>query len=317
MEFTRLLRWPPMASAACLAALLTPSPGRAGGIQLSPDAARTLDQIYGGDPDAAIATAKSIEKSQPESPVGFLLEDEAAWWKMYCAACEIKWGMFDAWKRPKKPEDDGYFAIADKAIELARARLAKSETAEQHVYVAIGFALKARLFSLREERRAVAHAGVAARAEVLRALELDPENADATAILGLYNYYIDTLSSIAKMLRFFMGIPGGSKEDGIKQMRIGMEKAAFLATDTRFYLAKNLRTYDQHYEAAVQVAEPLATRYPHNPVFLLLLGNFNAELGRNSKTTEYLHSAQNIPVADSACADRAHQLADLMLASVR
>lgn len=311
----RPLRWP-VASAGLLAALLSASPAHAGRIQLSPDAARALDQIYGGDPDAAITTAKSIEKSQPESPVGFLLEDEAVWWKTYCLACEIKWGMLDAWKRPKKPEDDAYFAIADKAIDLARAQLAKSETAEQHVYVAIGFALKARLFSLREERRAIAHAGVAARTEVLRALELDPDNADATAILGLYNYYIDTLSSIAKMLRFFMGIPGGSKEDGIKQMRVGMEKAAFLAVDTRFYLAKNLRTYDQHYEEAVQVAEPLVSRYPHNPVFLLLLGNFNAELGRNSKASEYLRSAQNTPVADSACAERAHQLADLMLAGV-
>ena len=297
-------------------AILATSNAHAGGIQLSPDAARTLDQIYSGDPDAAIATARSIEKSQPESPVGFLLEDEAVWWKTYCLACEIKWGMLDAWKRPKKPEDDAYFTLADKAIDLARAQLAKSETAEQHVYVAIGFALKARLYSLREERRAIAHAGVAARTEVLRALELDPDNADATAILGLYNYYIDTLSSIAKMLRFFMGIPGGDKEDGIKRMRIGMEKAAFLATDTRFYLAKNLRTYDQHYQEAVQIAEPLASRYPHNPVFLLLLGNFNSELGRNLKAAEYLHAAESTPTLDSACADRARQLADLMLAGV-
>jgi hypothetical protein len=315
MGLTRLLKWS-SASAVCLGVFLLAPPSHAGGIHLSPDAARTLDQIYSGDPDAAIATARSMEKSQPESPVGFLLEDEAVWWKTYCLACEIKWGMLDAWKRPKKPEDDAYFALADKAIDLARDQLAKSETAEQHVYVAIGFALKARLYSLREERRAVAHAGVAARAEVLRALELDPDNADATAILGLYNYYIDTLSSIAKMLRFFMGIPGGNKEDGIKQMRVGMDKAAFLATDTRFYLAKNLRTYDQHYEEAVQVAEPLASRYPHNPVFLLLLGNFNSELGRNSKAAEYLHSAQSTPIADSACADRAHQLAGLMLAAV-
>ena len=67
----------------------------------------------------------------------------------------------------------------------------------------------------------IAHAGVVGRAEFLRALELDPEMADATAGVGLYNYYIDTLSAIARMLRFFMGLPGGNKQEGIRQMRVG------------------------------------------------------------------------------------------------
>jgi hypothetical protein len=289
---------------------------RARNITLSPEAARALDQTYSGDPDGAIATAHSMERSQPDSPVGYLLEAEARWWKTYCVSCEIRWAMLDAWKRPKQADDDDYFALADKAIELARAQIAKSDAAEPHVYVAIGLALKARLYSLRDEKRAIAHAGVAARAECLRALQLDPDMADATAMLGLYNYYIDTLSSIAKMLRFFMGIPGGKKEDGIRQMRTGMEHAAFLAVDTRFYLAKNLRTYDQHYQEALQVAEPLASSYSENPVFLLLLGNLNVELGRNEKAAEYFRAVQTTEVSDPACASRVRDLANTSLAAL-
>ncbi|HXW62070.1 MAG TPA: hypothetical protein VEJ45_05690 [Candidatus Acidoferrales bacterium] len=296
-------------SAACLA------PARAADLTLSPEAARTLNQIYTGDPDAAILTAESIEQSQPDSPVGFLLEAESRWWKTYCASCETKWGMLDAWKRPKQPDDDTYLALADKAIDLARAQIAKSDTAEPHVYVAIGFSLKARMYSLRDEKRAIAHAGVSARSECLRALGLNPHMADATAILGLYNYYVDTLSSIAKMLRFFMGIPGGNKEEGIRQMRAGMDHAKFLAVDTRFYLAKNLRTYDQRYLDAIQVAEPLASQYPQNPVFLLLLANLNQEAGHQPEAARYLHSAQTAPVADAACAARVRELTSLLLSS--
>ena len=300
----------------CLIALsLFALPGRAAGIALSPEAAKALDQIYNGDTDAAVATAHGIEQAQPDSPVGYLLEDEAQWWKTYCVACEIKWGMLDAYKRGKKPEDAAYFALADKAIQLARAQIAKSDTAEMHVYVEIGFALKARLYSLRDQKRDVAHAGVAARSECLRALQLDPDMADATAGLGLYNYYVDTLSGIAKMLRFFMGIPGGNKDEGIRQMKIGMERGAFLAVDSRFYLAKNLRTYDRHYDEAVQIAEPLATRYPRNPTFLLLLGNLDQELGRNAKAAEYFHATQTASIADPACAARARDLANSLLAS--
>jgi len=291
---------------------------RAGGITLSPDASHALDQVYDGNPDAGILTARAIEHEQPESPVGYLLEAEGEWWKMYCAACEIKWGQLDAWKRDRKPEDDAYLALADKAIDLAHAQLAKSDTADMHLYAGLAFGLKARLYGLREERRNTAHTGVAARSEFLRALQLDPDMADATAGLGFYNYYVDTLSAIAKVLRFFMGIPGGSKQDGIRQMKIGIDRAAFLSVDSRFYLAKNLRTYDQRYADALEVADSLTQRYPHNAVFQLLAGNLNAELGRNEEATEYFRAALSAPDTDpdSACAARLHDLANSFLASL-
>ncbi|HTZ98700.1 MAG TPA: hypothetical protein VMB02_00100 [Candidatus Aquilonibacter sp.] len=304
---------------AILAAAVFARPVRASGFQIPPEAAHALDQTYSGDSDAAIATARRIESEQPQSPLGFLLEAEADWWKTYCAACEMKWGMLDAWKHPKSPEDDAYFALADKAIGLAQAQLAKSETAEMHLYAGLGLALKARLYGLRDEKRATAHAGVAARAEFVRALQLDPDLTDATAALGFYNYYVDTLSAVAKMLRFFMGIPGGNKEDGIRQMQEGADRGVLLAVDSRFYLAKNLRTYDQRYTDALRIAEPLVARYPHNPTFLLFLGNLNAELGRNAKAAEYLHAILGPPGAadpDSACLARARDLANSLLASL-
>ena len=299
--------------------VLCAAPARSGDLTLSPDAARALDQIYSGSPDAGIATARVIEQSQPESPVGYLLEAEAMWWKTYCAACEIKWGMLDAWKRGKKPEDDTYLALADKAIDLARAEIAKSDTAEQHLYVAVGFALKARVYSLRDEKRAVAHAGVSARAEALRALQLDPDMADATAVVGLYNYYVDTLSAIAKVLRFFMGIPGGNKGEGIRQMKIGIDRGALLAVDTRFYLARNLRSYDERYQDALDIAEPLLSSYPRNPIFQLLAGNLNVELGRKDKASENFHSvlASGEQDPDPVCSARVRELANSFLTSLR
>jgi Tetratricopeptide repeat len=303
-----------------LAVLLAPPSVCAGGLTLSPEAQHALDQIYSGDPDGAIATARNIESEQPQSPIGYLLEGEADWWKIYCADCEIKWGMFDAWKHPKQREDEAYFALADKAIALARDQLAKSDTAEMHLYAGLGLALKARLYGLRDEKRPTARAGVAARAEFVRALQLDPDMADATAGLGLYNYYIDTLSAIAKMLRFFMGIPGGNKEEGIRQMQVGIDHGAMLAVDSRFYLAKNFRTYDRRYEDALTTAEPLVARYPHNPIFLLLAGDLNAELGHNDKAAEYFRGVLALPNSagdpDPACAARTRDVANSFLATL-
>jgi len=285
---------------ACVAALCA-TPARARSITLPPEATQAMDKMYGGDPEAAIAIARNLERSQPDSPLGFLLEAEAQWWRFYCAAYEVRYGMVDAAKRGKKPEDEGYFALADKVIELAQAQIAISDTAEMHLYAGMGQALKARLHGLRSEHRAVAHTGVAARAEFLRALELDPDMADATAGLGLYNYYVDSLSSIVKMLRFFMGIPGGNKTEGIQQMRVGIERGVLMTLETRFYLARNLRSYDLQYAEAITVAEPLVARYPQNPVFLLLLGNLNAELSRNAKATEYFQDVLQLAPPSSNC----------------
>jgi tetratricopeptide (TPR) repeat protein len=283
------------------AALVVALPVRAGGLRLPPEATQAMARMYDGDPDAAIVMAKKLQQSQPDHPLGFLLEAEAEWWKTYCAASEIKYGMVDAWKREKNPEDEAYLELSDKVIDLARAQLSQSESAEMHFYAGAGYALKARLFGLRGEHRAVAHAGVSARTEFLRALQLDPDMADATAGIGLYNYYVDSFSSIVKMLGFFMGIPGGNKEEGIRQMQTGIERGVLMSVDTRFYLANNLRRYDHKYEEALAVAGPLVEQYANNPVYLLLLGNLNAELSRIDKAGEYFHAVLKLPAIQTSC----------------
>jgi hypothetical protein len=271
------------------------------GITIPAEAQQAMDKIYSGDPDAAIPLARGLQQSQPEHPLGYALEGEALWWKRYCGALEIKYGMVDVWKRSRAPEDDAYLRLTDQVVHSAQAKLAKSETAEMHVYAGMGWALKARVYALRGESRNVAHAGVNARTEMLRALELDPEMADATAGVGIYNYYVATLSPIVKMMRFFMGIPGGDKETGVKQMEIGMNQGVLLRVDARFLFAKSLRQYDQKYGKALSIAEPLIERYPQNPIFLLLVGNLNAELGRDGKAAEYFQAVLKIPACSRDC----------------
>jgi len=299
-----------------LAASVCAGPARAASIILPPEAAQALDKIYDGDPDGAITAAHAIEQAKPDMPLGYLIEAEAQWWKTYCAACEIKWDMVDAWERKKLPQDEAYFALARKAGELAHAQLATSDTAEMHVYAGAAAALEARLFALRGEGRKAAHASVAGRAEFLRALQLDPNEPDATAGLGIYNYFVDSLSGAVKILRFFMGIPGGSKEEGIRQMKIGIEHGVLLKTDTQFYLVRNLRTFDHKYEPALSFAEPLAARHPRNPIFLLLAGNLNAELGRKEEAAKYFRAALVAPAPDPDCAVRVRQVAQSFLVAL-
>ena len=123
-----------------------------------------------------------------------------------------------------------FFRLTRRSITLAEQHIARQETAEMRLYAGMGYALEARLHALRDERRATARAGVKAREHLLRAIELDPHLADAFTGVGLYNYYVDTLSWAVRMLRFFMGIPGGNKHDGIRQLEVAMRDGVKLFT---------------------------------------------------------------------------------------
>jgi tetratricopeptide (TPR) repeat protein len=279
-----------------------------------PPAALTIvDQIYSGDLEAALDGARRLEQQQPDQPIGYLLEGEALWWRIWCTSAEFKYGMTYPRHRAKLAVDQHYFELAAKISALARAQIAAHETAEAQFYAGMGDALDARIYGLRGENRNAARAGVHAREHLLRAIALDPNLLDADLGLGLYNYYADTLSSLARVLRFFMGIPGGSKQEGIRELDQAIDKGVLTPPEARFYLAINLHNYEQKYEQALQIAQPLTEKYPSNPLFQLIVGDLFAKLGRKELAAERYGAAAALPVADPEC--RAH-IQDLSRASL-
>src|SRR5947207_14312247 len=186
-----------------------------------------------------------MEQEHPNHPLGYLLETEALWWRTWCASADFKYGMSDAHRRPKIESDRHYFELAAKALSLADAQIKQGETAEMQFYAGMAEAASARLYALRGENRNTARFGVRARDHFLRARALDPSLADADFGLGLYNYYVDTLSAMAKIMRFFMGIPGGSKQEGVRLLEQAIADGTLTPSVARFYLAMNLHRYDQ------------------------------------------------------------------------
>ncbi len=187
-------------------------------LTLPPGASAVIDKIYSFNIDGAIADAQRFQATQPDHPLGYLLEAEALWWKIFCTSAEFKYGMTDARHRPKLAADQHYQDLVAKASTIALAQLKDHETPEMQFYAGMADAFSARFFGLRGENRASARSGVHAREHFLRAIQMDPQLADADFGLGLYNYYVDTLGALARLLSFFMGIPGGNKQEGIRQL---------------------------------------------------------------------------------------------------
>jgi tetratricopeptide (TPR) repeat protein len=289
---------------------------RAAKLSAPPAASAVIDKIYSGDAESAIDDARRMQQEQSEHPLGYLLEGEALWWRIWCTSAEFKWGMNDARHRPKLTADQHYFDLAAKVSRLAEVQLAQRETSEMHFYAGMGDAMAARLYALRGEYRNAARAGVRAHEHFLRAHALDPELADADLGLGLYNYYVDTLNTIARVLRFFMGIPGGSKQEGIRQLQHAIADGVLTSDAARFYLAINLHKHEQRYEEALAAISPLVEKYPSNALFQLASGDLFAKLGRKEQALACYRAAGILAIRDPECRERIQQLVRASLAAL-
>lgn len=278
-------------------------------LPLPPSTPAILDKIYSFDLISAVADGKLLQQQQPDHPLGYLLEAEARWWKIWCLAAEYKYGMTYAQHRSKQAIDEPYLQLSNTALSLSEAHLKQHETAEMHFYAGMAQASLARLYGLRSETRATARAGVRAREHFLRAAQLDADIADADFGLGLYNYYADTLSGFIKFLSFFMGIPGGDKHQGIRQLQRAMAEGQLTAAAARFYLALDLHRYDQQYDQALTVIDTLVARYPSNPLFQLARGDLYGKLGRKEQAVACYREAALLASSDDDCHARIRALA--------
>lgn len=273
-----------VAVAACPVAGVenTPASARASENQQRELARRAVYLIMDSDLKGAIEAARAIEEQEPQSPLGYLLEADATWWKIYYATGDlIDPDVFDVVSSETTPLDSHFHNLVNTAISKSQARIrANQDPAENYLYQGMAYALRARLFGLRGKDRPTAHAGKKMRSLLLKALQLDPNLSDAYLGIGIYNYFVDTLPTIVKILRIFMAIPGGNRAVGLQQLRTAAEKGELSHGEAKFYLAKDFsRTNERQYAKSLELFEQLTREYPDNFLWPLLVGSLQIRLG--------------------------------------
>lgn len=244
-----------------------------------------LDRLMDGDPDAASEIFRRIETQNPQSPLGYLFEADAVWWKIYYTTADlVDPEVLDVVSSATTPYDAHFADLVKTAIAKSAAGLRERQDARLYLYQGLAYALRARLEGLRGRDLSTARAGKKMRSLSLAAVRLDPHLTDAYLGLGLYNYFVDTLPTIVKLLRFLIALPGGSRETGLEQLTQVAEKGDLARGDAKFQLAKDYsRLSEEQYAKSLALFQEFGREYPGNPLWPLLAAGVNCRLGHTQE----------------------------------
>ena len=241
-----------------------------------------MNKLMDSDFDHATEIFRQIEKSDPESPLGYLLEADVNWWKIYLTEGNlIDPDVFESLSEAATPYDDDFRRLDELAILKAETRIrARQDEAYSYFYEGLAHGLRTRLEALRDHVLATARDGKKLRNLSLAALKLDPNLNDAWFGVGLYNYFEDTLPTYVKMLRFLILLPGGDRLVGLRQIQLAMEKGQLVTGEAKFHLAKNYsRPFDRQFAKSLELFRQMEQQYPHNPLWKLLVGGTELRMG--------------------------------------
>jgi hypothetical protein len=214
----------------------------------------TIHATYSLDLVEARKTARFLQKSYPDHPVGYLLDAETYWWQ--------------AQGDPTNQEiEDEYFRIQEKTVDIGEKALKakKYPTEEIQSYLASAWGSKARfrltqhgvgLRTVLDARRGYGYA-----AEVYKA---DPNYTDILVGIGAYNYFTGRIPGVLKPFAFLFGAHGDA-ELGLKQLRTVVEKGRYAREQARIVLFTALMKDGAH-EESFKILKGLMTDFPENHV---------------------------------------------------
>lgn len=279
-----------------------------------------VELMMDGDLDGAIAAFQQIEQKEPDSPLGYVLEADVSWWRIYYVSANlVDPDVFDVANMEATPYDSHFYDLDNVAIHHAEARIhLRQDLARSYLYEGYAYALRARFEGLHDRDLPTARAGKKMRSLLLRAVTLDPNLKDAYLGLGIYNYFVDTLPGIVKFLSVFIGLPGGSRTEGLQQLQLCAEKGEVGRPEAKFYLAKDYtRWNEKQYAKSLRLFGELQQEFPHNPLWSMLVGSLHYRLGNPQKGEEIYREVYRRTTGKNSEVDKAvHHAASQALEKV-
>ncbi len=193
-------------------------------------------------------------------------------------ACDVLAATAIWWRILLDPLDKSLDADFSSAVNHAIGRAEEwtergPDDAEAWFYLGGAYAARVQFRVLRGERLAAARDGKRIKEALERSIELEPGLEDAYFGIGLYKYYADVAPTAAKILRFFLLLPGGNKTEGLAEMLRARNGGRLLQGEADYQLHLIYLWYEHRPARAIELLHGLQQRYPGNPLFPALVAD--------------------------------------------
>ncbi len=201
---------------------------------------------------AELAKVSDHAKDHPMITFGDLLIE---WWKVTAAVWE-------------EDEDacQAMLAAAERSLEQAEALIKRGDPkGEGHMIKGATLGLLGR-WHIKNRRWWKSYTvGKKAKAELTKALEINPELYDAHAGIGIYDYFVAKLPGIVRWLVF----TGQSADpaDGMRAVELSLEKGNYTKVGTRAALTLIQLRNELNPAKGLELADGLIAEHPHSPFF--------------------------------------------------
>ncbi len=224
------------------------------GLTGGPQVARVYDAIL----DAQFGEVPQLRaRTCPPAPpaVCALLDVVSLWWQIQLDPLNLS-------------RDQRFQSSVDASIAaMERWTADEPRRAEAWFYLGGAYGARGQWRVLRGQILAAARDGKRIKASLEQALLLDPNLTDAYFGIGLYHYYADVAPVAAKVLRFFLLLPGGDRRAGLQEMLRARESGQLLRSEADYQLHLIYLWYEHQPMRAIGLVAGLRDRYPHNPFF--------------------------------------------------
>ena len=264
-----------------------------------------IQATYSLDLVEARKTARGLQRSHPDHPVGYVLDAETYWW--------------EAQMDPTRSEiEDDYFRVQGKTVEIGEKALKakKYPTVEIQAYLASAWGSKARfrltqhgvgLKTVLDGRNAHNYADAVFKA--------DPNYTDILVGIGAYNYFTGKIPGILKPFAFLLGANGNATL-GLQQIRTVIDKGRYARTEGRIVLFTALMK-DAAYEESFKVLKGLMSDYPENHAFYSWAAEWYVDQDKTKEGVQYFEKlhAEKLPTSPKLAQYALYQKAVLQKAN--
>jgi len=178
--------------------------------------------------------------------------------------------------------DPAFAASVERAIRTTEAWTDRApQDAEAWFYLGGAYGARVQWRVLRGEKVAAARDGKQIKQALEHAVTLEPGLDDAYFGLGMYKYYADVAPAAARILRFLLLLPGGDREEGLREMLRARSRGRLLQGEADYQLHVIYLWYERQTRRALELLHGLHARYPGNPLYLTQIARIHDTYGHD------------------------------------